>query len=70
MSTRTTTFDDLLEAFGALRKVRQVIVCEPGLGLKIETEVLRHGLDLVWTVRESEHCPAGKVLLINEPREP
>lgn len=61
------TLEQLADAMRDLKAMRRIVVCEPGLGLKIEALVLRHGMDHLWTVRESRHCPAGKILLINEP---
>lgn len=63
------TFEELTEAIKGLEDMRRIVICEPGKSLKIQALLVRYGVDELWAVRESQHCPEGKLILINEPPE-
>lgn len=61
------TLEDLADALRDVQSMRKIVICEPGQQLKIETLILRYGMDHLWTVQESRRCPAGKLLIIKDP---
>jgi hypothetical protein len=60
------TFEELADLMRDVDRSRRIVVCPVGLGLKVETLVLRHNMDHLWRVQESRQCE-NKILLINEP---
>ena len=52
--------EDLADALRDVESCRKIVICETGEKLKIEALVLRYGMDHLWTVQESRHCPAGQ----------
>lgn len=61
------TLEEVADALRTVDECRRVVVCPVGDRLKIEALVLRYGMDHLWRVEESRHCPAGTFLLINDP---
>lgn len=60
------TFEELATAIKGLQDQRRIVICEPGMSLKIQALLVRYNVDELWAVRESQHCPEGKLILINE----
>jgi hypothetical protein len=59
------TLGELAVALRAVDRSRKIVICPVGLGLNVESLVLRYGMDHLWTVRESARC-GDKILLIND----
>lgn len=49
-----------------LADAKRTIICEPHREAEFRAAVYQMGRSLVWTVRGSRACPAGKILVLDE----
>lgn len=61
------TFTEMVAAIDRLEKSRQILICPVGEKEKLEALVQRYDLAGLWTVQESQRCPADTVYLIKPP---